>query len=283
MRINLKKTGVVLLSIIVLSSCVNLKYVNDFSSTSLQGVQSFEELNYSFRQSCIDKCISEKINSLEFDDEEECNCKLENVADSITFKIYNSIYGYFESLTNLSNNKLTSYRTEDLELALTEGKFGPITINKEQVVSYSKISKILIRAFTDTYRKKNIKEYVKEANEPVKVLIYSLDFNISANLNGKLNVKKERLKADYFDLLQDDSLSTVEKRNSLKDYYAEIDEIENYQKKFSTYSKILKKISEGHQQLYDNIDKLTANDIKQALYQSASEIQTVILEFNKIT
>ncbi len=280
MKINIKRIGVALIVIIVLASCANLKHVNDFSSTSLQSIQSFEQLNYSFTQSCIDKCVSEKINRLEFD-EVECNCKLDNVADSITFKIYSSIYGYFDGLTKLSNNDLTSYRTEDLETALKEGGFGPITIDKKHVVSYSKISKILIRAFTDTYRKKKIKEYVKEANEPIKDLIYFLDFNISANLNGKLNVKKERLKADYFDLLEDHSVSAVEKRNSIKEYYAEINKIENQQKKFSTYSKALKQIAEGHQQLFDDIDKITANDIKQALFQSASEIQLIILEFKK--
>ena len=280
MKKHLKQIGVALIAIIVLSSCANLKHVNDFSSTSLQGVQSFEQLNYSFTQSCLDKCLSEKINRLEFDDE-PCNCKLDNAADSITFKIYSSIYGYFEGLTKLSNNELTSYRTQDLEIALTEGNFGPITIDKTHVASYSKISKILIRAFTDTYRKKKIKEYVKEANEPIKELIYFLDFNISANLNGKLNVKKNRLKSDYFDLLDDDSLSTAEKRNSLKEYYAEINKIDNQQKKFRTYSKALEEIAVGHQQLNDNIDKITADDIKQSLFQSTSEIQFIILEFKK--
>ena len=253
----------------------------EFSSTSLQGIQSFEELNYSFKQSCIDKCINDKINNLEFD-AEDCNCNLEAVADSITFKIYKSIYGYFEGLSKLSNNELTSYKTEDLEFALTEGRFGSLTIDKKQVESYSKISKILIKAFTDTYRKKKIKEYVKEANEPIKELISFLDFNISSNLNGKLNVKKSRLKGDYFDLLKDNSLSTLEKRNSLKEFYSEINDIENQQKKFSVYSRSLMKISEGHQELYDDIDKLTVKEIQQALLQNASEVQSIILEFKKI-
>ena len=202
--------------------------------------------------------------------------------DKITFKIYKSIYGYFEGLSKLSNNELTSYKTEDLEFALTEGRFGSLTIDKKQVESYSKISKILIKAFTDTYRKKKIKEYVKEANEPIKELISFLDFNISSNLNGKLNVKKSRLKGDYFDLLKDNSLSTLEKRNSLKEFYSEINDIENQQKKFSVYSRSLMKISEGHQELYDDIDKLTVKEIQQALLQNASEVQSIILEFKKI-
>lgn len=281
MEKNLKKTGLVLIAIIVFASCVNLKHVNEYSSTSLQSIHSFEELNYSFKQSCIDKCISDKINKLEFD-AVECDCTLEEVADSITFKIYKSIYGYFEGLSKLSNNELTSYMTRDLEVALIEGNFGPITIEEKHVESYSRISRVLIKAFTDIYRKKEIKEFVKEANEPIKELISFLDFNISSNLNGKLNVNKSRLKADYFDLLKDKSLSTLEKRNSLKEFYSIINDIESQQKKLSIYSKSLKKISEGHQILYDDIDKLTVIEIQQALFQNASEIHSIFLEFKKI-
>lgn len=281
MEKTLKKIGITLIVIIALSSCVNLKHVNEFSSVSLQSIKSFEELKYSFKQSCIDKCVSEKINKLEIDTE-DCNCKLEKVADSLTLKIYSSVYGYFEGLAKLSDNELTSYKTEDLEIALIEGDFGPITIENKHVESYSKVSEILIRVFTETYRKNKIKEYVIEANEPIKELIYFLDFNISSNLNGKLNVKKDRIKGDYLDLIKDDSPSIIEKRNSLREFYDKINEIENQQKKFSTYSKSLKKISEGHQILYDDIDKLTVKEIKQALFQYASEIKSIISEFKKI-
>ena len=281
MKQHLKQFGLAIMTFIALSSCVNLKHVNEFSSTSLQSIKSFEELNYSFKQNCIDQCIRNNIHDLKINSE-SCDCKLDKVTDSITLKIYGSINGYFDGLAKLSDNDLTSYKTENLETALTEGDFGSITIEKKHVESYSKVSKILIRAFTDSYRKSKIKGYVKEANEPVKELIGFLDFNISANLNGKLDVKKTRIKADYFDLLKDNSLSTVEKRNSVREYYSEINEIENQQKKLETYSKSLNKISKGHQKLYDNIDKLSVKEIKQALFQYASEIKSIISEFKKI-
>lgn len=281
MKKNIKQFGFVLMIFIALSSCVNLKHVNEFSSTSLESIKTFEELNYSFKQSCIDKCISDNINNLKIDSK-ECDCRMDKVADSITLKIYGSINGYFGGLAKLSDNQLTSYKTENLENALTEGDFGPIKIEKEQVESYSKISKILIRAFTDTHRKSKLKEYIKDANKPVKELIEFLDYNISKNLKGKLDIKKERVKADYFDLIKDNSLSTFEKRNTVSEYYSEINEINNQQKKLETYSKSLNKISKGHQQLFDNIDKLSVKEIKQSLFQYASEIKSIISEFKKI-
>jgi len=281
MKKQLKYFGIALITIIALSSCVNLKHVNEFSSTSLESIKYFEEFNYSFNQSCIDDCIRNNINNLELD-AKKCDCKLEEVADSLTLKIYGSIYGYFDGLSKLSDNELTSYKTEDLETALTEGDFGSITIDEKHVESYSKISKIFTRAITDTYRKNKIKEYVKDANEPVKELISFLNFNISSNLNGKLDVKKGRVKSDYFDLIKNNSLSTIEKRNSVREYYSKIAEIESLQKKFNIFSKSLLKISDGHQKLYDDIDKLTVTEVRQALFQYASEIKSIISEFKKI-
>ncbi|WP_405294538.1 hypothetical protein [Algibacter sp. Ld11] len=273
--------GILFLALLGISSCVNLKHVNAYSSESLEGVQYFETLNYSFQQSCFDKCFEEKINNLEFLNQ-DCNCQQEKVADSITLKIYTSVFGYFDGLTNLSNNDLTSYKTDALSNALSEGDFGSITIKTEHVESYTTVSQLLIHAFTDSYRKKKIKTYVKAANTSVKTLISFLDFNISSNLNGKLEVKKNRLKADYFDLVKDTSLSSFEKRNAITEYYTNISVIEQQQAKFAAYSKTLAAISEGHQKLYDDIEHLSLKEIKQELFESASEIKSIISELKKI-
>ena len=276
----LKTYSIIFFCFFSISSCVNLKHVNAYSAESFEGIQYFETLNYSFQQSCLDKCFEKKINDLEFLDQ-NCDCKQEKIADSITLKIYGSVFGYFDGLTNLSDNDLTSYKTDALTNALSEGDFGSITIKKEQVESYTKVSQLLIYAFTDSYRKKKIKDYVKDANTPVKALISFLDFNISSNLYGKLEVKKNRLKSDYFDLVKESSLSSFEKRNAIKEYYNAIATIEQQQAKFVAYSKTLTAISLGHQKLYEDIEHLSTKTIKQELFESASEIKSIISELKK--
>ena len=277
----LKIYSLALLFIISASSCANLKHVNAYASESLEAIQYFETLNYSFQQACLDKCVEKKIINLEFRNV-NCPCEAEKEADSVTLKIYSSIYGYFDGLSKLSDNALTSYKTDALTNALSEGQFGSVLIETEQVESYSKISKILIDAFTNSYRKRKIKTYVKDANTPLKTLISFLDFNISENLNGKLKVKKERIKSDYLDLVNDSSLSSFEQRNAIKEYYNTLQNIEQQQAIFLAYSTTLSVISDGHQQLYDDIEKLTVKEIQQHLFQSASEIKSVISELKKI-
>ena len=276
------KAGIaIILLIIGLSSCVNLKYINSYSSASLKSIQGFETINYSFKQCCLDNCQDKKINNLNLD-AEDCDCTMDEKADSVTLILYNAVKGYFDGLNNLSGNELTDYKTDGLTKALNEGNFGSIKIDKQHVEAYSNISKILLRAFTDEYRKHQLKVYVREANDPLKVLIKFLDLNISGNLAGKLTLQKQRIKSYYFDLTKNLLLSPFEKRRAVQDYFQQLGEIEARQKELQTYSKALKIIAEGHQKLSDNIDHFSTAEIKGLLFQYACDIRDVKTEFDKI-
>lgn len=277
----LKNVLILLMLAVVSSSCVNLKSVNNFAVKSQKSIKQFEDIHYSFTQSCQDECHNKKIKNLTLD-ADSCECILDEKADASTLMIYNAIEGYLSGLASLSNDELTDYKFDAVANALKEGDFGSMSINKEHVDAYSKISETLTKAFTDGYRKRKIKEYVTEANEPLKVLISFLDFNLSENLNGVLNAEKEKIKSYYFGLTTDESLPKKERRNAAESYYQELQKIETKQKEIQTYSKALKKISEGHQNLADNIDKMTKAEIKEMLTQYASEIQDIISEFNKL-
>jgi len=266
---------------VVLSSCVNLKHVNDFSTSSLKSVKNFEAIDYSFKQNCLDKCQDQNIKKLVLIPQ-ECNCEADEKADSITFLIYNAVRGYLDGLTNLSNNNLTTYKMDPLTKALTKSDLAAIKVEKAQVEAYSNISNVLLNAFANKYRKHKIKEYVKAANEPFQVLIRFLDFNLSSNLADKLNVQKLRIREDYLKLIKDSTLSSLEKRKTIEEYYHRLDLIEAKQQTLNTYSKALKKTAGGHQNLADNIDKLNIYEIKEQLTQDASDIQDMISEFNKI-
>jgi hypothetical protein len=261
-------------------NCVNLQHVNNFSSSALESVKKFEEIDYGFKQHCLDNCYDLKINDLSFNIK-ECDCQTNEKADSITLIIYQAVKGYFGGLTNLSNNKLTDYKINALSKSLAEIDLNAVKIDKSQVEAYSAISGILLRSITDKYRQHKIKEYLKAGNEPLKVLLSFMDFNLSSNLSGKLNVQKQVIKGDYFDLTKDLTLSTWEKRKVVEAYYSRLGTIESKQKELLTYSKSLRKIAAGHQKLTDNLDRINEDEIKEQLTQYTSDIQDLISEFNK--
>ena len=200
-----------LLLVFGLSSCVSLTHVHNYASSSLESVKKFEVINYSFEQACLENCQEKKITDFILSSQ-DCNCEAEERADSVTLLIYKAIRGYFDGLSNLSNNTLTNYKTNALSKSITELNVTSVQIDKDQAEAYSNISNILLRAFYDKYRKNKIREYLKAANEPILVLIKFLDFNLSANLTGKLNVQKAAVKDYYFDLTKvHEEVSAVDK------------------------------------------------------------------------
>jgi len=278
MKTQFCKTGLVLILFgLGISSCVNLKHVNEFSVSSLASLSKFEEIDYSFKQNCLENCLDKKIDSLVIK-QISCNCATDEKADSVTLIIYQALKGYFDGLTHLSNNELTTYKMD----ALNSSLINEAGLDKTQVEACSNISKILLRAFADGYRQHKIKEYVVAANDPVRVLIHFLDFNLSFNLVGKLDVQKRRIGSYYFDLTKDSTISTIDKRKAVQEYYLQLDKIQVRQNELRTYSKALDKIAQGHQVLVDNIDKLSAKDIREQLTHYSSDIQNVVSEFNKI-
>lgn len=263
-------------------SCVNLKQLNDYASKSLVGIKKFESIDYSFKQHCLDKCQLDAIKSFEIKKQAECKCDLYIAADSVTLLIYNSIKGYFDGLVNLSNNDLTTYDLGTLNKALTEGDFEGVKIEKEQADAYTSISTTLLRATTDLYRKKKIKQYIEEANQPIQILIKKLQFILQKNLEDELNFKKEKLYTYYKEMNLNGNITDYEKGKATIDYYQQLSDITQKQRLIDAFVNGLKSISNGHQKLYDNRNKLTTKEIKESIKQYSSEIQDIISEFNKL-
>jgi len=270
-----------LIAIILLASCVNLKHVNDFSASSVSSLTSFESINYSFRQNCTDQCFLDNIISLAMDPD-NCDCILEAKADTITLAVYFAVKGYFDGLASLSQNELTRYNTAALKKALTEGSFGAINVNKGHVESYSRLSEILLRSFTDEYRKNKLRIYITEANEPVKNLLAFLEFNLASNLYGKIEVQKERLRSFYFDLIAESNSSHLESTKILKEYYNQIQQLNLKQQQILTYAKMLRSLAQGHAHLAENVTKLEESEIRSYITRYSNSLRDINSEFKKL-
>jgi hypothetical protein len=266
----------------VVTSCVNLKEVNSYSSKAATGIKKFEEIGYSFTQRCFDRWQMEAIKDFDIKRETEWNCTIYKTADSITQLLYNSINGYFDGLVSLSDNNLTHYNFDALRKALPAGEFGSIKIGEAEAKAYSKISGILLRAATDVYRQKKLTIYIEQANQPIQVLLSKLQFILQKNLVDELSFKKEKLFIYYKEMSLGTSLSPYEKGKATVDYYQQLSDINQKQKQIDAFARGLKSIGEGHQKLYDNRTKLTGKKIKEVLLQSSSDIQDVVAEFNTL-
>lgn len=264
-------------------SCVNLKSVSDFSSTSMAGLQHFEAIDYTFLDHCEDRCTEVAVHEYSIDRELECDCEVFVEADSVTQVIYTTIQGYLQGLGNLAHNDLTTYRTNDLTLALTAQQLGPVSIDETVVNAFSALSNTLLRSTTDFYRRRKIASYIEEANEPMQVLLDKFQQIIQANLKGELRFKKERLYGNFIEMKLNNTLqSEYEKRKAGEDYYQALSDINRLEKLLDVYAQSLDQVASGHQVLYDRRDKLSVKDLAGTLMNYSSEIELLYAEFNKL-
>ncbi|SDE03910.1 hypothetical protein SAMN05421636_10322 [Pricia antarctica] len=249
---------------VLLASCVNLKHVGKFSETSIEGIEKYETISPGFSKVCLQDCQQTYIRKLQIHNT-DCDCSQNQKADSITQVIYNATKGYFYGLSHLSQNELTNYKTDDFTEALATGDFGPITLNEADVKAYSDVSTLVLRAFTDGFRRKKIKEYVAQAHGPLLKLLHFLELNLTGNLKGKLEVQKSSLKNFYFDFIRDKKLSVYERTKFAEDYFQRITEIDKQQNELETFIKILREVAEAHTLLYNNVSNMSTEEVKKEL------------------
>ncbi len=263
--------------------CSSLRYVSAYSATSLTALQSFESLDYSFDKACRDKCLYEQLDEQKlFAD--DCSCSLESKADSAIQNLFSVTKFYLEGLNQLSDNKLTSYSYEGVAGNMTAGKIGNIVISEKQAAAFQKIATTLTNAVTNRYRKKKLKLYIAEANEPLQMIIEALQFNLAANLAGRLNTQQERLKAYTFGLFQHKDLSVYEKKLIIEQYNSSLTALEITRKRIATLSLQLGTIAQGHNDLNKNRHHLNDKNLNLAgkLAGYSATLSKLITEFNTL-
>lgn len=262
----------------LLAGCVNLKHVSELASSSSNALNMFENVHYSYKQNCLERCETEKIINYDLT-LDQCDCKNDEEADKVTSLIHNRLIGYFKALSSLSKDELTKYNTDDLATAIAQSNVAGVDANV--VSSYSKISKKLLDAFTDEYRKNKLKIYITEANPDIQILLKALSDN-HASLSGKINVQKQRLQSQFFDLGKDRTLSQYERNSAIAEYFSKIKEMNSKQASLEAFSKGLAKIAKAHHDLATDIKKISKKEVKNMLFKYATELDEIVSEFNKL-
>ena len=264
----------------LLSGCLSLKELGDYSANSVKNIKNYDELGYSFTRSCKDKCLLEQQEKNQIY-REYCDCQANIIADSVTGIIYNAAKGYFSGLAILSGNNLTNYSFDPIKKSLVEGKFGDIHVSSSHAEAYSSIATILTRLITDGYRKNKLAEFIGDANAPIKMLLEALGANL-VNLSNKLDLRKDRLVNYYFDLTNDKNLTVVDKKKIIEEYNLTMADIEAKKKQIAVYGNSLKLIADGHQALFDKRNDLNIPGIKEQISQYSADIRSLNADFNNL-
>lgn len=281
---SIRHTLLLIFVLTCLPSCVNLKAVQDFTSTSLKSLNKFEALDYSFNKHCMDRCVLRAISKNAVNRTNDCDCQAYQKADSITLVFYNTLSAYFTALGELAGNNLTTYNFKGLETALKE-QYLPvnnavINITGDQVSSYTKIASLLSRSATETYRKKKLEDFINQGNEPVKVLLHAFAQILAQHMAAEIPIKQERLHKYYNEIVLDSSSSMFERRNATREYYNEMAATTAKQQQIETLAQAVKKVAAGHDKLAKT--KLTPKALQQAITPISTDMKQLLVEYNKL-
>ena len=265
-----------------LSGCISLKPVSELSDKSLKSLAIYEEMPVTYSSFCERRCQFDLIrrNVILRDTAVKCDCSLFSDADKATTKVYKTLAAYFKSLGAISEGNLTAIETKSLNEALTEGKFGPLTIDKNTVTAYSGLGRLVTQAFTEGYRTQKIRQVIETGNPHIQVLVGLFRTSIG-NLVMELNFQKERNFALHSELLME-KLTGYDRVKLASDYYREIDSISLRQEQLNTFSKSLTVIANGHQKLFENRNKLSVKEIQSILGGYSADLQDLIVDFKKL-
>jgi hypothetical protein len=263
------------------TGCLNLKQLNDYSSTASEALKKFESIHYSFSRHCQETNQFKAVKEFRILKDSTFDCRVFEQADQVTQIIYIAIKGYFDGLTMLSDKQLTAYNTDGLNKALTEGKFGKIEFKKADVEAYSTISTLMLRAGTDPYRKKKLKTYIGQANAPIQVLLGKLDTILSVVLKKELKWKKDE-RYRYYQRFMEGPMPDHEKAKATMEYYQQLSEIALQEKQLEVFGSSLRQMAKGHQELYTRRNDLSAKDLKMNLTYYAGVIENITSEFEKL-
>lgn len=263
-----KITGSILLPLflsLVLCGCANLKSIRAFSEISS------ESATYTaFTNDYVGSLERQKGYQNNIEEKE----KLDNIIErrkaqlSGLLAIHKGVSDYMSALGELASDEVISYdKSLDLmskEMEKIKDENGKPVFEKKEIDAFGALSKLLAKAATDAYRQNKLKEIIESANDDFQELITALTKCVEEGYVESLNNEKEAVKKYYEKILktaennppQDAAIELLRER-----YIEKKDAVEAKIAAAESYVKILNKIGEGHQLLYNDRDRISSKGL----------------------
>ena len=262
----------------ILGSCSSFKEVNAFATNSGKSIKSYKSINHTFSGNCNYICLQRALENSNFQPtEKKCSCEEALLADKNIKYLLRVLEGYFKALSNLSGSGLADFSFDAIQKPLVEGKY----IKKADIKPYTEISAMITTMFTDGYRAKKLKQFIKIANSDVILLLEKTSSIIEDNLLPTLLARQADIQQIYHDLYSAEGTSSFEKFNIQKMYFSEITTIEEKKDALEKYSAALGKISKGHQSLYESKHKLKGKEIRKIIRRYANDLNVIVEQIKK--
>ena len=278
----------------ILPGCVNLSAVTEFANTSNKTLATFDTVRLNYVTMYKGRAKREFLQKHNFEEsplirEREYQgfttdslMKANEAADKSVQLIHQVLVNYFEGLKNLSNNELMNFGGDVDKLSAALKTTGVVRVKPEEHQAYSSLTRLMVRASTDAYRRRALSRYIEEAQPSVMVLINKMDTIINLMIPMFTEEGSQSYIA-YRNMVVKDKALSYSQRQMLADQYIERrHRLEARIARLRSYQAELAKIRDAHTALYKGRDKVQGKEMRAALLSYITDIEQLKADFDKL-
>ena len=258
-----------LAAIVFLSACTNLSAVRDWSATSVEATQ-YNEIVATYADT------PERLKRYDPSADWEQQIVIRQNQAAALKKILSVVSDYMQALSILASDNIIDY-DQDVD-SLTSGIAKlDAGISEETLGAVGKVVKELLGAAAGYYQKRQVAQIVGLSNEPLQtILSKELRDIVDKDFRRDLRIEKAQMRRYYNSKIQTGNPSDAAKVAVMEWKEWRQDQIDRRIMAVDAYLVVLDTIAEGHQQLYDNRDRLGGRDLIKSLYALADELRKQI-------
>ena len=255
--------------VMLVTSCMNLKAVREWSKTSLEATQ-YNEIVTTYADT--PQRLKRYDPSGSYDNQIELRKKQ---AEALK-QILSVISDYMTALSTLSADSTIDYN-KDVDALTTSINKLDAGISKDTLGAVGSLVKAVLGAAANGYQARQVANIVEQANDPLQdILKGELRQIITLDFRRDLETEKIMLNRYYKSHLQTGNPSSAA-RVALEEC-KELRLKQNIKrlKAVDAYLTILDKVAKGHNELYDKRNKLDSKSLVKELYSLVIEIRKQI-------
>jgi hypothetical protein len=199
--------------------------------------------------------------------------------------LHRGVQEYMTAIGALAADELVSYDSalDSFSKNLKSAKLPHL--DDKSVNAFSALIKLIAKAASDAYRQKQLNLIISDSNIDFQTLISSMSDIVGLDYVSSLENEEAAVDKYYKKIIviaenappQQASIQLLK-----ESWQTKKDAIEVKKQSCALYAKSLKKIGEGHQLLYENLDKLTTKKFLDTLYGYKNEVEFLNKEIQNI-
>lgn len=186
---------------------------------------------------------------------------------------------YMKSLGHLAADEVVD-NTEELGQLSAALQSQPAT-NPQEAEAYKKIAGIVTTAAVKRWRQDQLQNLIEQANPPIQQILESLRHIVSDGFGGDQQTEEAAIQ-NYYMTLTMESQDPAGKAALAEWKEFRMTQVGERSEAIKIYGKVLDKISDGHQGLFDQRQNLTKKEVLQQVGNSVKDLRTLLKTIKKL-